>query len=114
MRFTRRALERLYFFVLLVYSVVMFIMIIFEAGAEFPLAFPLYFLLSGYAFMEVAFPKVTKVEKILASLGFSMAFLVGLNAIIQTFGVSQLFSELTFVTIIAVAFLIARLAKMLD
>lgn len=111
MKFTKITLERSYFFLLLIYSGVMLIVTIFEAQTEFILTFPLYFLLPGYAFIEFAFPQIIKIEKALASVGLSIALFVGINAFIQTFQISQLFSELTIVIIVTILFLIAKLSK---
>jgi uncharacterized membrane protein len=111
MKLTKILLEKSYFLLLLVYSGIMLFAVAYGAQIAFFLTFPLYFLLPGYAFMEVAYPRVTKVEKIIASVGFSIAFLVGLNAFIQTFEIGPLFSELTIVAIVSIIFLIVKLWK---
>jgi hypothetical protein len=68
--------------------------------------------LPGHAFVSVAFPQVSKTEKIIASVGFSIALLAGLKALIETLEISPLFSELPIAIIVTILLLIAKVGKL--
>lgn len=69
------------------------------------------FFVPGYAFVALVFSEIDELEKVVASIGFSIGFFVGLKSFIQTFGFVGLFSEVAVLTIFSAALLIVKLVK---
>lgn len=107
----RKVSNRLWMCFLLFYSVVMFILFVVGTPAPSLLILPFFVFVPGYAFVVVVFPELRKPEKVVISIGFSVAFIVGIKSFIITFAITGVFSELTVLTIFSAVCLIVRLIK---
>jgi len=94
---------------LLFYSVVVFIFLVLGTPTSSVVMMPFFVFVPGYAFVAVFFPKSHKLEKVLMSIGFSIAFVAGTKSFMQTFKMIGLFSELVIPTIFSTVCLIAKL-----
>lgn len=106
-----RAFGRLWTFFLLLISGTILAFLILGIPAPSLLVMFFCFFIPGHAFVALVFSQLNKLEKAVASIGFSMGFFVGLKSLIQTFGFVGFFSELAVLTIFSVALLIVKLVK---
>jgi uncharacterized membrane protein len=106
-----RASGRLWTFFLLLISGTILISIILGIPAPSLLILFFGFFIPGYAFVALVFSELDELEKVVASIGFSIGFFVGLKSFTQTFGFVGLFSEVAVLTIFSVALLFVKLVK---
>jgi len=102
----------LWIFILMVYSLLMLMFFILQILA-LPTIFilPFYLFVPGYAFTVAAFTHLRKLEKIIVSLGVSIALFTGIKGLTQTFGLKGLFSVSEILAIFSVVCLIVKLFK---
>jgi len=106
----QRNLQKLWIIFLLLYSSLILIQQIIGNPIQF-LYISFLIFIPGYAFTEAVLPQISKLEKIAVSFALSLALLIGLRSLMQTFKIVALFSETTLATILAIVCLIAVLAK---
>ena len=107
----KRASGRLWTFFLLLISGTVLIFLILGIPAPSLLILFFCFFIPGYAFVALVFSEIDELEKVVASIGFSIGFFVGLKSLIRTFGFVGLFSEVAVLTIFSVSLLIVKLVK---
>jgi len=107
----REVSDRLWTSLLLLYSVSMLIFLVLRTPAPSLMIVPFFVFVPGYAFVAVALPKLGKLDKVVMSIGFSVAFIAGIKSFMLTFAIVGLFSELAVLTILSAACLIVKLIK---
>ena len=105
----RRMYNRLWTFLLLLYSGTMLVFLILGISTPSLLILPFCLFVPGCAFIVVLFPQLRNLENAFMSIAFSIALFVGIKSFIQTFVLTGLFSELYVVVIFSAICLIAKL-----
>jgi len=105
----RRNVQTLWITFLLFYSFLILIQQVLGNQPSLILYIPFLIFVPGYAFSQALIPQLFWLEKITISLVLSLALLIGLKSLMQTFRIVGIFSETTITTILAIIFLIAVL-----
>lgn len=107
----RKASPRLWIYFLLFYSGTITVFLILGTSTSPLLIFPFLIFVPGYALVAIVFPKSLKPEKVMMSIGFSVALSAGIKSIMITYSITGLFSELVVLAILSSVLLMVKLIK---
>jgi len=106
----KKALSVLLGLLLLLYSVVVLVSLLFKPLISLRLiVLPFYIFVPGYAFTTLFLPRLRAIEKVIASLGLSLALFLGIKSFIYTFSLEYFFQGSVILSIISILFLVSNL-----
>lgn len=73
------------------------------------LILPFYLIVPGYVFVDIFFPKLSRLEKAVLSIGLSVALLIGIKGLVQTFKATYILSEFTILAVFSLIYFLAKL-----